>query len=68
MAATQSVAKPMMNSRLYGSWTPIMTGTPPESHRGEVTSTLAAPNQRRSPCWIIRLIPQVRSRVSSGRP
>ena len=57
-----------MKSRLYGSWTPIITGMPPESHRGEVTSTLAAPNHSRRPCWIIRLTPQVSSRVSSGRP
>ena len=57
-----------MKSLLNGSWIPTITGTPPESHVGEITSTFAAPNQRRRPCWIMRLMPQVSSRVSSGRP
>jgi len=66
--ATQTAASPMMKSRLYGSWTPTITGMPPDSQRGAVTSTFAAPNQSLSPCWMMRLTPHVRSSVSSGRP
>jgi hypothetical protein len=58
----------MMKIRLYGSCRPTITGMPPESHLGDVTSTFAAPNQSRRPCWIMRLTPHVRSSVSSGRP
>ena len=57
-----------MNTRLYGKVSPTITGTPPESHDGELTSTFAAPNQRRSPCWMISEAPHVSSNVSSGRP
>jgi hypothetical protein len=68
IALTETVASPMMKIRLYGSCKPTITGIPPESHLGDVTSTFAAPNQSRRPCWIIRLTPHVRSSVSSGRP
>src|SRR5207247_2643981 len=35
---------------------------------GDETSTLAAPNHRRSPCWMMSEAPHVSSSVSSGRP
>jgi len=57
-----------MKTRLYGKVSPTITGTPPESHEGELTSTFAAPNQSRRPCWIMSEAPHVKSSVSSGRP
>ena len=42
--------------------------TPPDSHAGLATSTFCAPNSTRTSWISTRLMPQVASRVSSGRP
>ena len=45
-----------------------MTSTPPDIHDGFSTCTFCAPNIVRTACISIRLMPQVASSVSSGRP
>ncbi len=66
--STTNSAKPMITMRLYGSTRFGSTCRPPESQAGLATSTFCAPNSTRT-SWIrIRLMPQVASRVSSGRP
>jgi hypothetical protein len=44
------------------------TCTPPDSHDGFSTATFCAPKIVRTACIRIRLMPQVASSVSSGRP
>ena len=58
----------MMARRLYGSTRPPSTVTPPDIQAGLATSTFCAPKMVRTSCIRIRLMPQVASRVSSGRP
>ncbi len=58
----------MMASRLYGSTRLLVTAMPPDIHDGFSTSTFCAPNSERTPCIRTRLMPQVASSVSSGRP
>ncbi|MOA37359.1 hypothetical protein D3C78_1589440 [compost metagenome] len=68
VSSTTARAKPMITRRLYGNTRFGSSWTPPDSHAGLLTSTFCAPNSRRM-AWIrIRLMPQVASRVSSGRP
>jgi hypothetical protein len=58
----------MMTMRLHGSTTPVMISTPPDMNDGFSTCTFCAPKIVRT-AWIrIRLMPQVASSVSSGRP
>jgi len=67
-AATVALAKSTMAIRLQGSTTPSKSSNPPESQKGLATSTFWAPKRSRT-VWISsRLIPQVASRVSKGRP
>jgi hypothetical protein len=44
------------------------TCTPPLIHEGFSTPTFCAPKSERTACISIRLMPQVASSVSSGRP
>ena len=67
-AARTSAAKTMIAMRLYGSTRPPASAMPPDSHDGFATSTFCAPKSVRT-VWISsRLMPQVASSVSSGRP
>ena len=61
-------ANPMMTTRLQGSTTPVIASIPPDIHDGFSTSTFWAPKIVRTVCIRIRLMPQVASSVSSGRP
>ncbi|MCY1435567.1 hypothetical protein D9M71_516660 [compost metagenome] len=61
-------AKPMMTMRFHGSTRLGSTWMPPDSHAGLATSTFCAPNSTRTSWISTRLMPQVASRVSSGRP
>ncbi len=54
--------------RLNGKVRLLITATPPESHAGFSTGTFCAPNRLRTACIRTRLMPQVASSVSSGRP
>ena len=65
---TTNKAKPMMTMRLYGSTRFGSTCMPPDSQAGLATSTFCAPKVTRTSWMRIRLMPQVASRVSSGRP
>ena len=65
--ATAAATRAMMKRRAYGMSTPARC-TPPTSHEGESTWTLAAPKRSRASCWSTRLTPQVTSNVSRGRP
>ena len=58
----------MIAMRLYGSVRLLITATPPDSHAGFSTGTFCAPKSERTACISIRLMPQVASSVSSGRP
>ena len=58
----------MMKSRFHGSVRFDASAMPPLIHDGFATSTFCAPNSVRT-SWIrIRLMPNVASSVSSGRP
>jgi hypothetical protein len=57
-----------MTSRLYGSTRPGVSATPPLIQLGLATSTFCAPKIERTACISSRLIPNVASSVSSGRP
>ena len=58
----------MMTMRFHGSTRLVMTSTPPAIQDGFSTCTFCAPKIVRT-AWIrIRLMPQVASSVSSGRP
>ena len=63
-----SAAKAMIAIRLYGSTRLLITSTPPDSHVGFSTGTFCAPKIERTACCSTRLMPQVASSVSSGRP
>ena len=54
--------------RLNGSVRLLITSTPPDSHAGFSTGTFCAPKSERTACCSTRLMPQVASSVSSGRP
>ncbi|SAJ33765.1 Uncharacterised protein [Enterobacter cloacae] len=54
--------------RFHGSVRLAKTCTPPDSQAGFATSRFWAPKVMRTSWISIRLIPQVASRVSSGRP
>ena len=67
-AAARSAAKAMITMRLHGSTTLVMISMPPDIHDGFSTCTFCAPKIVRT-AWIrMRLMPQVASSVSSGRP
>ncbi|MNF96023.1 hypothetical protein D3C84_787990 [compost metagenome] len=68
VSTTTHRAKPMIAMRLYGSTRLGSTCRPPDSQDGLATSTFCAPNSTRTAWMRIRLMPQVASRVSSGRP
>ena len=57
----------MMTMRLYGS-TRLGSAMPPDIHDGFETSTFCAPKIWRTNWIRNRLMPQVASSVSSGRP
>ena len=61
-------AKPTIAMRLKGSVRLLITSTPPDSQVGFSTGTFCAPKIERTACCSIRLMPQVASSVSSGRP
>ena len=66
-AASTANAKKMMMIRLYGS-VRLVNAMPPDIQDGLATSTFCAPKIWRT-SWIRnRLMPQVASSVSSGRP
>ena len=58
----------MIAIRLYGSVRLLSTATPPDSQAGFSTGTFCAPKIERTACISTRLMPQVASSVSSGRP
>ena len=63
-----AITKPTTPMRLQGSTRPCAISTPPASQSGFATATFWAPKIRRT-VWIRpRLMPQVASSVSSGRP
>ena len=63
-----AAAKRMMKMRLHGSTTLASTWMPPDMNAGFSTCTFCAPKRVRT-AWIsTRLMPQVASSVSSGRP
>ncbi|KAF1057107.1 MAG: hypothetical protein GAK39_06396 [Variovorax sp.] len=68
MASSTSTAKTMMHRRFHGSVTFDSSDRPPLIQAGFSTPTFCAPNSERTSCCSIRLMPQVASRVSSGRP
>ena len=57
-----------MAMRFQGSVRLLITAMPPDSRAGFSTGTFCAPNSERTPCISTRLMPQVASSVSSGRP
>ena len=58
----------MITMRFQGSTTSVIATKPPDIHDGFSTWTFCAPKMVRT-LWIsIRLMPQVASSVSSGRP
>ena len=68
MATRTPAAKRMMKMRFHGSTTFAMTWIPPDMKAGFSTCTFCAPKIVRT-AWIsTRLMPQVASSVSSGRP
>ena len=68
MPTSTTTAKTMMTMRLHGSTTSVSTSMPPDMNAGFSTCTFCAPKSVRT-AWIsIRLMPQVASSVSSGRP
>ena len=68
MPTSTPAAKTMIAIRLQGSTRFASTCTPPDMKAGFSTCTFCAPNSVRT-AWIrIRLMPQVASKVSSGRP
>ena len=68
ISMSTAAAKKMIMMRLHGSTTPVIASMPPDMKAGFSTWTLAAPNSVRT-AWIrIKLMPQVESSVSSGRP
>ncbi len=68
MPASTKAAKAMMMMRFQGSCRLPMSTMPPLIQLGFSTLTFCAPNTVRTSCCSIRLMPQVASRVSSGRP
>jgi len=68
MVASTAKQKTMMYSRFQVTKKPPVTLNPPVIHDGLATSLLGAPKIVRTSCWRMRLMPQVDSRVSSGRP
>jgi hypothetical protein len=68
ISATTNAAKPDDDHPLHGSTTPVIASIPPDIHDGFSTSTFWAPKIVRTVCIRIRLMPQVASSVSSGRP
>src|SRR3990167_2423430 len=66
--ASTASAKATMITRLQGSCRLSMSCTQPLIHAGFSTPTFCAPNTLRTSCCSIRLMPQVASSVSSGRP
>ena len=57
-----------MTMRFQGNCRLPITTTPPLIQLGFSTPTFCAPNTERTSCISIRLMPQVASSVSSGRP
>ena len=68
IAPTTTAAKAMMTTRLQGSTTPVRISMPPDMNAGFSTCTFCAPKTVRTPWISTRLMPQVASSVSSGRP
>ena len=68
MSSSTSAAKAMITIRLHGSTMPVIATKPPDIHDGFSTCTFCAPKTVRTACIRIRLMPQVASSVSSGRP
>jgi hypothetical protein len=66
--ASTAAAKPMITMRLYGSTTFDNIWMPPDIQTGFSTCTFCAPKIVRTAWMRIRLMPQVASSVSSGRP
>ena len=67
-AAATSTTKPTTAMRLQGRTSPCAISKPPDSQSGFATETFCAPKMRRIVWMRPRLIPQVASSVSSGRP
>ncbi len=63
-----NTAKPMIVMRLHGSTTLERICRPPDMNAGFSTCTFCAPKIVRTAWMRTRLIPQVASSVSSGRP
>ncbi|MDT4823881.1 hypothetical protein FQZ97_571210 [compost metagenome] len=68
IASSTSAAKTMMQMRFHGSVTLLSIVKPPLIQPGFSTPTFCAPKSERTSCCSIRLMPQVASSVSSGRP
>jgi len=66
--ASTNAAKQMIAMRLHGRTTPLIASMPPDIQDGFSTCTFCAPKIVRTDCIRIRLMPQVASKVSSGRP
>ena len=62
-----SSVKPMTNKPLIGTSIVSVTCSEPIIQGGNSTPTSRAPKIERKACCMIRLSPQVASRVSSGR-
>ena len=62
-----SSVRPMTNRPLICTSIESVTGSEPIIHCGSSTPTSRAPKIERNACCMIRLSPQVASRVSSGR-
>ena len=65
---TTAAAKKMIAMRFHGSTRLGMSSIPPDIQFGFSTCTFCAPNSVRIDWIRMRLIPQVASSVSSGRP
>ena len=60
--------KAMIASRFQVTMKPPVTAKPPVIQPGLITSLFGAPKIERTACCSTRLMPQVASSVSSGRP
>ncbi|MCY1362503.1 hypothetical protein D9M69_492230 [compost metagenome] len=63
-----AAAKPMMTMRFQGRFRLPSRVMPPLIQLGFSTPTFCAPKRLRTACMSTRLMPQVASSVSSGRP
>ena len=68
MPTSTAAANTMINTRFQGNCRLGSNCSEPLIHEGFSTPTFCAPNKLRTPCISTRLMPQVASKVSKGRP